>query len=90
MACGGKTVAEKARYGFRVCLGRPPGDQELDRLVHLHEAARAAFANDLQKAQQMATDPLGPAPQGTDVAELAAWTVVGNVLLNLDEMMMKR
>ena len=38
----------------------------------------------------MATDPLGPAPEGTDVAELAAWTVVGNVLLNLDEMLMKR
>jgi hypothetical protein len=90
MACGGKTVAEKARYGFRVCLCRPPGDEELDRLVRLHEAARAAFANDPEKARQMATDPLGPAPPGTDVAELAAWTVVGNVLLNLDEMMMKR
>ena len=38
----------------------------------------------------MATDPLGPAPEGTDLADLASWTVVGNVLLNLDEMMMKR
>jgi hypothetical protein len=38
----------------------------------------------------MATDPVGPAPEGQDVAELAAWTVVSNVLLNLDEMLMKR
>ena len=38
----------------------------------------------------MATDPLGPLPTGMDVAELAAWTVVANVLLNLDEMLMKR
>ncbi len=90
MACGGKTAAEKAGYGFRVCLCRPPGDEELDRLVRLHEAARATFAKDPEKARQMATDPLGPASQGADVAELAAWTVVGNVLLNLDEMMMKR
>ena len=35
------------------------------------------------------TDPLGPAPEGADVAELAAWTVVSNVLLNLDETLMK-
>ena len=33
----------------------------------------------------MATEPLGPAPNGADIADLAAWTVVSNVLLNLDE-----
>ncbi len=38
----------------------------------------------------MATDPLGPLPKEMDAAQLAAWTVVGNVLLNLDETMMKR
>ena len=33
-----------------------------------------------------------PAPDSDDpeIAELAAWTVVGNVLLNLDETIMKR
>ena len=36
------------------------------------------------------TDPLGPLPQGMEPVELAAWTVVGNVLLNLDEMFAKR
>ncbi len=39
---------------------------------------------------QLATKPLGPAPPGADVADLAAWTVVANVLLNLDETLMKR
>jgi hypothetical protein len=38
----------------------------------------------------MATNPLGPVPAGMDVTELAAWTVVGNVILNLDETLMKR
>jgi hypothetical protein len=28
-------------------------------------------------------------PPGADVADLAAWTVVANVLLNLDEFLMK-
>ena len=61
-----------------------------DRLVSLYEEARARYAKDPARATAMATDPLGPAPQGVDVAELAAWTVVSNVLLNLDEMFMKR
>ena len=43
-----------------------------------------------KEAQQLATEPLGPLPPGMDVVELAAWTVVGNVLLNLDEMFAKR
>ena len=38
----------------------------------------------------MATKPIGAAPEGVDVAELAAWTLVGNVLLNMDETLMKR
>jgi hypothetical protein len=33
---------------------------------------------------------LGPLPEGMDVADAAAWTVVANVILNLDEMFMKR
>ena len=37
----------------------------------------------------MATDPIGNLPDGADPAEYAAWTVVANVILNLDEMFMK-
>jgi hypothetical protein len=38
----------------------------------------------------MATDPLGPVPADLDIdlADLAAWTVVANVILNLDETFM--
>jgi hypothetical protein len=42
------------------------------------------------KAKRIATEPLGAPPAGTDVVELAAWTTVGNVLLNLDELLMRR
>jgi hypothetical protein len=48
------------------------------------------FSSDEEKAREVATKPLGEAPKECDLAELAAWTVVGNVLLNLDEMLMKR
>jgi mono/diheme cytochrome c family protein len=87
---GGSTSSEKARYGFRLCVSRPPSDAELARLVQLHEEARSRYAKVPEQAQRMATVPLGKLPPGADAAELAAWTVVGNVLLNLDEMFMAR
>jgi hypothetical protein len=43
-----------------------------------------------EEAKTMATDPLGDLPDGADAVEHAAWTVVGNVILNLDELLMKR
>jgi len=90
VAEGGISPRERAIYAFRRCLARPPREAELASLVGLFEKSRARFASDGKKALAMATEPLGPAPPGTDVADLAAWTVVGNVLINLDEMFLKR
>jgi hypothetical protein len=42
------------------------------------------------RAARLASVPLGPVPEGVDPVDLAAWTVVANVLLNLDETLMKR
>ncbi len=90
MAAAGPTPEDRARLGFRLCLARPPREDEVARLVRLFEAMREGFAKDRGKATKLATEPLGPAPKGMDVVDLASWTVVGNVLLNLDEMLMKR
>ena len=40
-------------------------------------------------SMQIATEPIGPLPDGADAAEMAAWTVVANVLLNLDGVLTK-
>jgi hypothetical protein len=90
MAAIGTTPADKAQHGFRLCLSRPPTAAELKGLVELYTKTHERFETDVQKARDVATKPLGKAPKDCDVTELAAWTVVGNVLLNLDEMLMKR
>ena len=87
---GGTSTAEKATFAFRACLVRPPTEKEVERLVKLYDDARAKFAKDAAKATQIATNPLGPLPKDTDTTEAAAWTVVASVILNLDEMLMKR
>ena len=38
----------------------------------------------------MATQPLGAAPAEINTTDLAAWTVVSNVMLNLDETLARR
>jgi len=89
MAKADGTVSDHARFGFRLCLARPPYAHELDRLVDFYQAARADYENHPEAAQALASPAAGSAPQVEDAAELAAWTAVGNVLLNLDEMLMK-
>jgi hypothetical protein len=87
---GASSVEDRARLGVRLCLARDPKPEELSSLVRLYRDSFERFSKEKDKALKMATDPIGPAPGGADVADLAAWTVVGNVLLNLDETLMRR
>jgi Protein of unknown function (DUF1549)/Protein of unknown function (DUF1553)/Planctomycete cytochrome C len=87
---GGPTLEAKLQYGFRLCLTRPAREVEIKRLVELYTKAQQEYTKNPKLATQMATDPLGPLPVGLQAPEMAAWTVVCNVLLNLDEMFAKR
>jgi hypothetical protein len=90
MVKAGNAPVDKVALGFRLCLTRDPKPAETQRLLALHEQARKVYASDADAAKAMATDPIGPMPAGSDAVELASWTVVGNVLLNLDEVFLKR
>ena len=65
------------------------GEMERDALLALYRRTLGRFEGEAAQALAVATNPLGPLPEGADVAATAAWTVVGNVLLNLDELLMK-
>jgi hypothetical protein len=86
---GGATSADRARFALGLCLARPPRDEQVAQLVALYDDEIAHFRQDAKSAEQLATDPLGPLPEGMDPAELATWTVVANVILNLDGVLTK-
>jgi hypothetical protein len=87
---GGASLEERATYGVSLCLVRPPRPEQVAQIVSLWQSAAEGFRADKVAANSLATEPLGPLPEGADVAEMAAWTVVGNVLLNLDGVLTKR
>ena len=87
---GGESALEKATYAFRSCLARHPSDLELQRVVELFERLKTDYAETPEEAKLMATSELGEASESADIIDLAAWTVVSNVLLNLDETLVKR
>ncbi len=73
MAEGGASAADRATYGFRLAVSRVPTQKELESILKFYEQQ---LAEDRQKSAQ--ADP-----------ELAAWTMVANVLLNMDETISK-
>jgi hypothetical protein len=77
---GGTSVASRAVYGFRLVTGRKPAGQELDSLLTGFEQDRQYFANHPKDAEQL---------DGKTDAELAAWIMFSNVVLNLDESITK-
>jgi hypothetical protein len=55
----------------------------------LYQTERDHYRQAPEEAVKLATEPLGPLPAGMEADELAAWTVVANVILNLDAVLTK-
>ena len=89
IAARGGSVDDRARAGLQRVLIRPPRADEVTRVTALFREAREAYAGDSALAAAMIGIPERPPPAGVAPAELAAWTAVANVLLNLDEFLMK-
>jgi mono/diheme cytochrome c family protein len=86
---GGVDVRARVRHGLQLCLCRPPEPEQIEPLVALFEAEIKRYRADSQAAASLAGSALGAIPAGTGSAELAAWTTVANVLLNLDGVLTK-
>ncbi len=89
---GGQTDAERIAYAFRRVLGRRPDREELKELTALLEKQQKRVGEGWVNANDVAGVKLDSTtkPQGTTTpTQLAAYTVVSRVLLNLDETITK-
>ena len=85
----GPALRDRAAHGFRLTLTRQPTDGELARAVSLLETLRDEYEQDPAAAKQILESANLKPAEGQPVTELAAWTIFGNVLLNLDECLTK-
>ncbi|HXG49453.1 MAG TPA: DUF1553 domain-containing protein, partial [Methylomirabilota bacterium] len=89
---GGPSDADRITYAFRRVLTRPPDDVERGELLALLEAQRQRMAEGWLNPNEVAAGQPGPPanlPPGATPTQLAAYTVVSRVLLNLDETITK-
>jgi Protein of unknown function (DUF1553) len=87
---GGASDAERLTYAFRLCVSRPPDDFEQATLQALLAKQRRRITDGALHAVEVATGTKdGPLPAGLQAEELAIYTIVSRVLLNLDETITK-
>ena len=84
---GGTDEAARLRYGFRLATGRFPCDSECNVLEESLAAQKAHYADDLKAAKKTISVGESPVPDDVAPSELAAYTMVANLILNLDEVL---
>jgi hypothetical protein len=92
IAEGGKTDAERVSYAFRCALSRAPSEDEKKDLLGLLNRQRTRLAEGWVSPLETATgknETPAKLPEGASPTQLAAYTVVSRVLLNLDEAITK-
>jgi mono/diheme cytochrome c family protein len=94
---GGSSDAERLSYAFRRCLTRAPSDDESQVLLALLQQQHTRLGEengaDDALAWQVAVADVENKPQlpaGTTAVDLASWTLLSRVLLNLDETITKQ
>jgi hypothetical protein len=92
LEAGGATDADRITYAFRCALARPPTDGEKAELLSLLQKQQHRIADGWVNANEISSGkPEAPSklPNGATPTQLAAYTVVSRVLLNLDETITK-
>jgi len=82
----GSLDATRAIYAFRLVATRAPKSGEVERVLASYQRQLEKFRNDRAAAVQTIK---GYEMANVDAAEQAAWTLVANALLNLDEALTK-
>jgi hypothetical protein len=78
-------TASRVRFAFRTVTARVPTAKESETLAMLYMQQSQAYRDRRADAAAVLQAGESPAIDGLDAGEVAAWTVVAGVLLNLDE-----
>ncbi len=86
---GGPDLNQRITYAYKTVLARPPSPRERKILSDVHADMVATYQKDLKAAVDLLATGEAKRAEQVDELDLAAWTTVANVLLNLDETITK-
>jgi mono/diheme cytochrome c family protein len=86
---GASDDAGRLRLAMQRVLSRDPTTDEERLMRATLQTLREGFAGDPEAALAASTDPIGPLPDGAEATDVAAWSVLCSVILNLDEALTK-
>ena len=81
METGGSSADDRLVFAFRACVARQPEDNEFAVLREMFDERLQYYQENREAAARLADE----SAEDQAVAQLAAWTFLGNTLLNLDE-----
>jgi hypothetical protein len=82
---GGPTPEARLAYMFKIVTARTPDSRELTELLAAYNDHLATFSKDEKAAQQLIAVGETRPDASLNPRELAAWTMLANLILNLDE-----
>ncbi len=85
----GDSPEDKIIHGFRICTGRIPNDKEISIIKDIFKQQLEEYKNSPEAAKKLLNVGEAKSDKSLDTTELAAWTMVANLLLNLDETVTK-
>jgi hypothetical protein len=80
---------DRLKHAFRLALSRTPTAAEIEVLMTVLNQQRGAFYKDAKAAEKLLSVGESKRNEKLNATELAAWTTVASVILNLDETMTK-
>ena len=89
MTEGGKSPDARLTLAFRLATGHSPNERELNILRDALGKMLAAFQKDDAGARRLIQVGAAKSDSSIPAAELAAWTAVANIILNMDETITK-
>jgi hypothetical protein len=82
------SLEARVAFGFRTCAGRTPKEKEIQRIVALYQQQLHYFSGHEEEARKVSSAQFQSSASAS-LSEVAAWTMVANILLNLDETLTK-
>ena len=85
MKQGGGTPEDRVNFAFRAVTSRWPTDPERAILLDMYQQQWTEYQANPDSAVQLLSIGEAPRDPTLDTCELAAWSIVANAILNLDE-----